>query len=85
MIHEDGTMDVNVGDKTERRRYSINQGNTSFRYRYLDRVQTMYAPELQPGEDFFYTADSDVPVVVKAPIDPFENSDGFSPASGEYL
>ena len=42
-IHDNGTMDVRVGDNIERRRYSINL-DAPFSNRYLDRMQTKYQP-----------------------------------------
>lgn len=79
-IHEDGTMDVLVDGRSERRRYSINV-DAPFENRYIARVQSKYAPELREGEEAMYMLDSDTPVIVCKPIpivdrsydDPFFN------------
>lgn len=62
MIYDNGTMDVMVDGKIERRRYSINVAIEPSN-RYMQRVQR-YEPDLQPNEQCFYTHTSDIPTIV---------------------
>lgn len=62
-VHEDGTMDVRVDDKPERRRYSINV-DSGFSNRYLERMQSKYEPELRDGEEVFWSIGDDIPTIV---------------------
>lgn len=62
-VHDNGTMDVRVGDNIERRRYSINV-NAPFSNRYLDRMQNKYEPELRDGEEAFFSIGDDIPTIV---------------------
>lgn len=62
MIYENGTMDVRVDGKIERRRYSINVGIEPSN-RYMQRVQR-YEPELKPGEQCLYSITDDIPTIV---------------------
>lgn len=66
MIHADGTMDVNVNGKVERRKYSINR-DAEFNNRYFARIQSRYMPETTGNERVFWTHTSDVPTIVQGP------------------
>ena len=64
MIYDNGTMDVRIDGKVERRRYSINC-EAPFSNRYMERMQTKYQPELRDGEEAFWMCGDDIPTIVK--------------------
>lgn len=62
-VHDNGTMDVRIDGKIERRRFSVNR-DAPFTNRYLDRMQTKYEPELRDGEEAFFSIGDDIPTIV---------------------
>ncbi len=75
MIHENGTMDVRVDGKIERRRYSIDR-EAPFTNRYIERVQTKYKPELREGEEAFFSLGDDIPTIVLTQQIPYRSEEG---------
>ena len=61
-IHEDGTMDVKVDGKLERRRYSINRGGHDLMGRSIPLFD-QYEPETRDGEMVMRTICGDVFIV----------------------
>ena len=67
MIYENGTMDVEVDGKIERRRFTINF-DALFTNEYIKRIQTKYQPELHEGERAVFSVGSDIPHIVQERI-----------------
>jgi len=60
-IHDDGTMDVNIDGKIERRKYVVTPSGP-WPLPHRERCE----PELNDGEHLWHIAGEDVPQIVKA-------------------
>lgn len=83
MIYENGTMDVEIDGKIERRRFTINR-DAPFTNEYIKRVHTKYQPELREGEEAVFYLGSDVPTIVSRPVDNYRSEENPFPAVTDF-
>lgn len=84
-LHDDGTMDVEVGGRIERRRYSVVSGGVSIGGRRVPGLDC-YEPELHDGEVCMWAIGSLIPIIVQAfaPDGKATRGCGRALADGQY-
>lgn len=81
-IHEDGTMDVRIDGKLERRRYHVECGGTDLMGR---GVLPMHEPETYDGEIVMRTIGDITPTIIKVREPEHEQEpDTFNPNWEQY-